>query len=617
MKSLISKNDNYQMNWIEGNTEWGTVRAPEGIEVSVSSKIENDTVTESYTFTNKTDKDIFTERRDISIYTPFNDDYTGAEICMTNRCHTHIWCGGEVSYIMALRMGGKAPHLGLALTKGSLSGYSIERDLTKISNDRGDFILHPSPVSLAPNESFTIEWILFWHNGIGDFYNKLKKYNPNYIDIKADNFVVFENEDINITIEPSFEFSRDDVSIENGGRTVGFEIYGDTIKIKENCPIGEQVYNIIIKGIKTLCRLLVLPELKTLIEKRCLFLAEKQQYHNSTSGLDGAYLIYDNEEQHIFYSGQNDYNGGRERVGMGVLLARYLQTRKNEIIEKSLDKYIEYIERELFNTDTGEVYNDYNRDNSYPRLYNYPWIAVFYIELYKLKGGKQPLTYAYRALCSYYEQGGADFYAIELPLRDLIHCLDNEDMPAKKQTLMGYFEKHCDTLIKNGLNYPTSEVNYEQSIVAPAADILLQMYEVTGDKKHLDAAEKQIKVLELFNGLQPDYHLYETAIRHWDGYWFGKKRMYGDTFPHYWSALTGRVYLRYASLTGKEEYTKKAIFSLRGVLSLLFPDGSASCAYVYPASVNGETAGYYDVYANDQDWGLYYMCENVAHIVGI
>ena len=34
----------------------------------------------------------------------------------------------------------------------------------------------------------------------------------------------------------------------------------------------------------------------------------------------------------------------------------------------------------------------------------------------------------------------------------------------------------------------------------------------------------RIKVLELFNGMQPDYHLYEAAIRHWDGYWFGKKR---------------------------------------------------------------------------------------------
>ena len=95
---------------------------------------------------------------------------------MTTKCHTHIWCGENISYVMCLRMGGEAPHLGLALTDGSLSGYSVERDFEKISNDRGDFILHPSPVALVPNESFTIEWKLFWHNGKTIFTAKLINY---------------------------------------------------------------------------------------------------------------------------------------------------------------------------------------------------------------------------------------------------------------------------------------------------------------------------------------------------------------------------------------------------------------------------------------------------------
>ena len=47
-------------------------------------------------------------------------------------------------------MGGESPHLGLVLTEGALSGYSVERDLSQISNDRGDFLLHPSPMTLAP-----------------------------------------------------------------------------------------------------------------------------------------------------------------------------------------------------------------------------------------------------------------------------------------------------------------------------------------------------------------------------------------------------------------------------------------------------------------------------------
>ena len=46
-------------------------------------------------------------------------------------------------------------------------------------------------------------------------------------------------------------------------------------------------------------------------------------------------------------------------------------------------------------------------------------------------------------------------------------------------------------------------------------------------------------------------------------------------------------------------------------MSLFMLDGSASAAYVYPASVNGNKAGFYDPYANDQDWGMYYMLKAI------
>ena len=142
--------------------------------------------------------------------------------------------------------------------------------------------------------------------------------------------------------------------------------------------------------------------------------------------------------------------------------------------------------------------------------------------------------------------------------------------------------------------------------MAPATNLLLQMYKVTGEKKYLEAGKKQMAVLELFNGTQPDCHMYEVALRHWDGYWFGKKRLYGDTYPHYWSDLTAHAYRECAELFGSEEYVYKAEAAYRGVLSMFRADGSAACAYVYPVTVNGVEGGYYDVYANDQDWGLYF-----------
>lgn len=62
----------------------------------------------------------------------------------------------------------------------------------------------------------------------------------------------------------------------------------------------------------------------------------------------------------------------------------------------------------------------------------------------------------------------------------------------------------------------------------------------------------------------------------------------------------------YGKITGDGEYLKRAEDARRGVLPLIFPDGSASCAYVYPYSVNGIRAECYDPFANDQDWGLYF-----------
>lgn len=96
----------------------------------------------------------------------------------------------------------------------------------------------------------------------------------------------------------------------------------------------------------------------------------------------------------------------------------------------------------------------------------------------------------------------------------------------------------------------------------------------------------------------------EVAIRHWDGYWFGKQKCLGDTYPHYWSALSGYAYMESSVVT--DLYREKAKKTLYVVRSLFREDGSASCAMVYPMSVNGKEAHFYAPWANDQDWGLYY-----------
>lgn len=606
MKELIFSEDHYKMNWLRPDYAYGEVRCPRELSSRVENSREGDVITTKITIVNEGDKPVFTSIDSISVAFPLEDRYDSSDVCMTGRCHTHIFCGEDVGYIMALRMGGEAPHLGMVLTQGSLAHYSIRRDLTKGSNDRGCFYLHPSPMEFRPGESKVICWKIFPHKGKEDFKAQLGKYSR-FVDVDAERYVLFPGERNRITICPSFGARYVTVNGEKAAYSEGAFFVEDVAKAP-----GEKIYHVEVDGIRTWCRTYVHTDLNRLAENRCRFIAQKQQYQGEIRGLRGAYLLYDNEEEHVVYRPVNDYNGGRERVCMGLLLSRYLQQGGRDeggLLEESLLKYVDYVLRELVDSDTGRVYNDIGRDLSYRRWYNFPWFAAFFAELYNQYEKKDYLAYACRILKLFYLEGGANYYPINLPVLMMNEALGRAGMTAEREELAACFIEHARNLMETGLHYPASEVNYEQSIVAPAADILLQVHVLTGEEIYLEAAKRQMEVLELFNGEQPDYHLHEVAVRHWDGYWFGKYRLYGDTFPHYWSALTGNVFALYARITGDEAYAKRAEDSRRAVLPMVFADGSASCAYVYPRSVNGVRAGFYDPYANDQDWGLYFYLE--------
>ena len=91
MKTLVHPNDPWKMNWIEGTHEWGTVFCRPGIECQYKSRNEENIIREIYTFTNTTEDCIQTKLTDISICTPFNDNYESATECLVRRCHTHIF----------------------------------------------------------------------------------------------------------------------------------------------------------------------------------------------------------------------------------------------------------------------------------------------------------------------------------------------------------------------------------------------------------------------------------------------------------------------------------------------------------------------------------------------
>lgn len=608
MEHLIFSNDSYEMDWLRQDFRYGKVTGPEELEFAAETEQKGDIAYTCVSITNPSDKPYFTNNESIAITFPLPDSYEDSRTCLKKRCHVHIFCGKQVSWICALRMGGEAPHLGMVLTEGSLAAYSIQRNILHQSNDRGCFLLHPEGMQLQPHETRKLRWTIFPHDGKADFLKKLSVYQPRMVCVEAQRYVLFLGETNRIEITPAFPAERVTVNGEEAQREGTSFVYSYTAE-----KIGELTFSICADDVQTECRILVQERPELLAQRRCRFLAKNQQY-TGEGPLNGAYLAYDNEEERLVYTPENDFNGGRERIGMGILMARYLQQKKDENLMDSLEKYRDFVLRELVDKETGCVYNDMERDDSYHRLYNAPWAATLFTELYRLEQKREYLTYACRIVKRYYQEGGKEFYPIELPVLALIKALGEVQMEAEQREMRVLFINHADWLCGRGLDYPPSEVNYEQSIVAPAAQILLSVYLLTGKEKYLHAGGQQVKVLELFNGMQPDYHLYESAVRHWDGYWFGKRRYYGDTFPHYWSALTGNVFALYAKATKDASYMKRAEDSRRGVLPMIFPDGRASCAYVYPQSVNNRRASFYDPYANDQDWGLYfYLREGEAY----
>ncbi|WP_155828647.1 hypothetical protein [Schleiferilactobacillus shenzhenensis] len=275
---------------------------------------------------------------------------------------------------------------------------------------------------------------------------------------------------------------------------------------------------------------------------------------------------------------------------------------------ESLTQYLRFVRTQLLNEATGEVYNDAPRSDDYHRLYNFPWVADLFLQVYRWRQDSADLDRAVRIMRCYFQQGGAHYYAIGVPAPALITTLRAAGRTTEANALLTDFRALGDFILRHGQDYPQHEVNYEQSIVAPAAIYLLQLFQLTQEEKYRAGAAVQLRGLAAFNGDQPDYHLNGAAIRHWDGYWFGKRRLYGDTFSHYWSALSGIAFQKAAAvLPGTALPAAGPIF--RNVLSLIHPDGSASCAFVYPLTVNGRRAHYADPWANDQDWGLYFALQ--------
>lgn len=659
LRRISFNHDQDQLNYIEGKRIFGLPYGPStvkqvscaaskisvcysyrSLDVDVERLIEGNTITETYTFTNNTPRPLFFAEGTLGIQTPFNDRYETAAACLKKRCHAHIWCGDNSTYILGEPMNARGACLGLILLEGRIFHYAVNRKWN--SNDRGDFALLLPAVNFQKGQRYVIKWHLNKYANREEFIRSLGDH-PNFAFVQADKYSVSVGEPITCTIRnPRPETVK--LLPMDGGRPeiISEEVTGHTGKIVFSIgsigsagsigsgstdsagsatttaavTTGEKIIEIGYgDGAVTKLVLQVYRDPMEVIDRRLHFLIDRQQVTDKSSKFYGGFLLYDNETKTTFVEDRcfNDRNAARERSGIITsLLARLIKGVEDKAMHDKYDGAVmmalDFVDREICD-DRGIVYENVGyRKLPHQRKYNYGFYALLYALAYRYTGEYYYLDKTCKILREYYRLGGAGFYAINIPMALIVEMLEqsaHEDSHKLLAEMKSYFLDHCDYIVSRGENYPRHEVKYEQSIVAPSVDMLLQGYQISKEKKYLSEAERQLKLLEAFGFIQPNFHMNDIAIRHWDGYWFGKRKMYGDTFPHYWSCINAGVFARYAEIKKDENYVARANNILLNNLCLI-KDGRGSCAYIYPYLINGMKGGFYDPWANDQDLVIYF-----------
>jgi hypothetical protein len=353
------------------------------------------------------------------------------------------------------------------------------------------------------------------------------------------------------------------------------------------------------------------------------FIAEKQQFLKDGSPLYGAYLCYDDDTGTTYYSSENpDYNAGRERICMGIAMLKYLQNTPDEKLIKSIETHREFVERELVDTESGTVYNEIGRDNTWLRIFNFPWFSIYYLEWFKLTGERSFLEISAKILLSYYKNGGENQNSQMIEAVEILELLKENAFSDLYDKLKSDFLNHCDKMIELDANCQNEECGYVVEFPTVNTAYASQAFILTGNEKYKKAASIFEKRIAPFYSFQPDCHLNSISVRHWERYWFGKKDEYCDTMPQQWACIVAWAYRWYDKAFGTDHSTLKKEVT-HNSLCLYREDGFAANLFA-PAfkttvfsSVEGYTAPFmalgefydknYDTRANDQDWILYFL----------
>ncbi|WP_198547401.1 hypothetical protein [Streptomyces jeddahensis] len=570
-----------------------------GVRVEVRRSVQGDLLRERYTVVNSAQEPLTITG--LGVQTPFADLYDTAETSLDQAVHAHLFTGGTWAWALAQPMSGDGRCLGLIVREGAVRAYSVEsRNLRSNSHVRGHLVLlvtdqarNPQafggqPVlRLGPGESATVAWELGWYASVEDFTTATT---PPAV---FSSYAAEVGEPI--VVEASSVSSPDSgVKVEreaDGRYRVQASRHGSY-----PLDIGD--------GART--EVLFHLPLQEMVRRRVAYITQYQRARERPGLLAHAFVPVDTRTGLTqSTNGWPDWTDGAERIAMPLLLqaAAARGLADPDEMDPLLDGWSRFACRHLL--DESNAPRRGSQDD-HVRLYDTPWLAQFFHDRYRAHGRSEDLDRAARIIERSFELGGAMHLSIHLSPTTLAICgsLDATGQSDRAQALRVQLVDSARQFVRMGKQLPAHEVNYEQSIVAPLVDLLCDAHTLTGDPVFHDAIAERLPWLLAFGGPQPHARLHGVAIRHWDGFWFGADRLWGDVFPHYWSTLTAATLLRLPDTLRTAHTDRLAEAILRANMANYREDGSATCAFVMPSTVDGRAAHTADPLANDQDWHL-------------
>ncbi|MFI6875192.1 hypothetical protein ACIBL6_17320 [Streptomyces sp. NPDC050400] len=579
------------------------------LQLQVRRTVAGDRLVERYAFRNTGTEPLTTTG--LGVQTPFADLYEGAQRALDHAVHAHVFTGGSWAWVLAQPMSGQGRSLGLIVREGALHAYAVEtRNKDTLSNVRGHLVLlatdrarNPGafggqpPVVIAPGQEWVLQWELGWYDSPDAFIAATRA--PARLPVYA------TETGHDLVVEGDWEVSSPDRAV---------RVVRESPTRHRLTADAHGTHPVRIGGGARSEVLFHLP-VDEMVRRRAHVIMRDHVARERPGLLGHAFVPVDTRTGLTrTENGWADWSDGSERVAMPLLLQ--LGTRMGWLDRATtgppLDGWARFARAHLLDA-TAAPRRGSQLGHLGPRLYDSPWLAQFFHDRHGLTGDDADLDLSARILERNFELGGREHLSIGLSqtAAAVADALGPPGQDRRADALRNNILDSARYFVKAGPRLPPHEVAYEQSMVAPLLDLLTDAHRLTGDPVFLSAVKARLPWLLAFSGPQPHVRLHGVPIRHWDGYWFGADRLWGDVFPHHWSTLTACTLLRLPEELRTDHTDGIAGHILRAGMANYREDGSATCAFVMPSAVDGRAAHTADPLANDQDWHLVLWLRNL------